>query len=54
MMITLMQRNRERGRVTMMSITEMTVSRKAQSPGLSPTVAMKKNKMKLKLVFHLT
>jgi hypothetical protein len=35
-----MQRNNEKGRVTMISITEKTVRRKAHSPELSPTVAI--------------
>ncbi len=35
-----MQRNNEKGRVTMISITETTVRRNAHSPGLSPTVAI--------------
>ena len=37
--LTLMQRNIEKGSVTMIRTTEIMVKRKAHSPGFSPTVA---------------
>ena len=40
-----MQKKSEKGRVATISITEITVNRKAHRPGLSPTVAVEQIKL---------